>query len=78
MELIPVAAKLLLDDNLVWSEDMEIIRKDLGQMLISIDRYLSTTNKQLLQPNLDNLVYNLTADELDITIPSVINEYKGQ
>jgi hypothetical protein len=78
MELIPVAAKLLLDDNLVWSEDMEIIRKDLGQLLISIDRYLSTANKQLLQPNLDNLVYNLTADELDITIPSVINEYKGQ
>jgi hypothetical protein len=78
MELIPVAAKLLLDDNLVWSEDMEIIRKDLGQMLISIERYLSTSNKQLLQPNLDNLVYNLTADEIDITIPSVINEYKGQ
>ena len=77
MELIPVAAKLLLDDNLVWSEDMETIRKDLGQMLISIERYLSTQSKQMLQPNLDNLVYNLTADELDITIPSVINEYKG-
>ena len=77
MELIPVAAKLLLDDNLVWSEDMEVIRKDLGQLLISIERYLSTQSKQLLQPNLDNLVYNLTADELDITIPSVINEYKG-
>lgn len=77
MELIPVAAKLLLDDNLVWSEDMETIRKDLGQLLISIERYLSTQSKQMLQPNLDNLVYNLTADELDITIPSVINEYKG-
>lgn len=77
MELIPVAAKLLLDDNLVWSEDMEVIRKDLGQLLISIERYLSTQSKQMLQPNLDNLVYNLTADELDITIPSVINEYKG-
>ena len=78
MALAPLAASLLLDDNLVWSDDMESIRKDLAHLLISVDRLLSTQTKQLLQPNLDNIVYTLTEDELDLTIPSVIEEYENR
>jgi len=32
--LLTAAANLLLDDNLVWSDDFEQIRKDLGKWLI--------------------------------------------
>jgi hypothetical protein len=32
--LLTAASNLLLDDNLVWSEDFEQIRKDLAQWLL--------------------------------------------
>ena len=57
------AAELLLDKNLVWSADFEAIREDLGQLLISIDRYISKGNKQLLQPELQNIVNKLMSAE---------------
>jgi hypothetical protein len=75
MPLAPIAADLLLDDNLVWSDDMNSIRKDLAHLLISIDRLMSNQAKQLLHPNFENIVYTLTEDELDLTIPSVMKEY---
>jgi hypothetical protein len=75
MPLAPIAADLLLDDNLIWSDDMNSIRKDLAHLLISIDRLMSTQAKQLLHPNFENIVYTLTEDELDLTIPSVMKEY---
>jgi hypothetical protein len=57
------AANLLLDDNLVWDADFEAIREDLGQLLISIDRYLSVGAKKMLEPTLQNLVQKLTKGE---------------
>mgnify|MGYP000338274939 CR=1 FL=1 len=43
------AGELLLDKNLVWSEDMESIRKPLGRTLRSEARLGSHANPDLLR-----------------------------
>ena len=57
------AAGLLDDDNLIWSNDLENIRKDLARY-ISAKATLGAGNN----PHLIQIVQTLIADENDITI----------
>lgn len=57
------AAGLLDDDNLVWSNDFDNIRRDLARY-ISIKATLGAGNN----PHLIQIVQTLIADENDITI----------
>jgi len=57
------AAGLLDDDNLIWSNDLENIRKDLARY-ISAKATLGAGNN----PHLIQIVQTMIADENDITI----------
>ena len=57
------AAGLLDDDNLVWSSDLDSIRRDLARYL-SAKASLGAANN----PHLIQLVQTLLAEENDITI----------
>ena len=57
------AAGLLDDDNLVWSSDLDAIRRDLARYL-SAKASLGAANN----PHLIQLVQTLLAEENDITI----------
>lgn len=57
------AAALLDDDNLVWDDNLDAIRRDLARY-ISVKASLGAGNN----PHLINLVQTLIADENDITI----------
>ena len=65
------AANLLLDDQLVWSADMERIRKPLGAWL-HYQAELREYSDQLAHKIADNLL-----DEDDLTIPNPIEEYRA-
>jgi len=57
------AAALLDDDNLIWDNDLNAIRRDLSRYL-SDKASLGSAN----HPHLIQLVQTLIADENDITI----------
>jgi hypothetical protein len=57
------AAGLLDDDNLIWDDNLDAIRRDLARY-ISAKASLGAAN----DPYLINLVQTLIADENDITI----------
>ena len=57
------AAALLDDDNLIWDDDLNAIRRDLARYL-SAKAALGVGNN----PHLIQLVQTLIADENDITI----------
>lgn len=56
------AAGLLLDDNLVWSEDMESIRKPLGQMMKQEALFQTPARKAFL-----DIADSLLEEEWDIS-----------
>lgn len=55
MDYLPEAIKLLEDDNLVWSEDFEGIRKHLAELLAKANQI----EYALLEPEIGDLALKL-------------------
>lgn len=69
-------ANLFFDDNLVWSEDLESIRKPLAELLIAMATNLTVKELSNIEPAVTKLCSMATACEDDLTIASPIEEYK--
>ena len=56
------AAHLLLDENLVWSEDFDAIRKPLAALMVEAQYAI------IRSPQLQEIADKLLEDEYDITV----------
>jgi hypothetical protein len=59
------ALRLLKDDNLVWSDDFESIRKHLVQLLVLIDQ----SGSHLFDEPVDGIIAALSSPELTVPEP---------
>lgn len=64
-QLLTAAANILLDDNLVWSDDFEQIRKDLGKWLI-FEAGSAYSLERAITPQAVTIAEQLTKDENEL------------
>jgi hypothetical protein len=72
------ASDFLADNNLVWSDDLESIRKPLSATLRALSIHLTVKELSFIEPTVGRLCSMILDGEDDLTIPSPIEEYKQQ